>query len=348
MRATPEIIRLPVEDEWPHLPTSDPDWQESVVLAFQDIEQRLGGFIRIGHHPNRQHGNCTFGLVAPSLGYNRSSQEAPARPDDRAERSFSIDGFLTAEFGDGKSRWRAADADCELELEVSDLHPLYDTWALSGLTGGFRDNFAASHTEMGSGVQGRMRIGDREWQVNGFGYRDHSWGVRRMDAPESALSNFFWLVGTFGDDFTFALTEIVLRSGKRTKMGYLIKDGRFDLPDVADIVFLTEMDGLCTRGAKCRFDSAKLGAFEFEIEGFGNVLLGMEQRYLEFGMPGRVRWGERTGGAHLSTLFNARSGEARPPLLFGGSAQNGIYRRQDFPDVGLNSSGGGRPQTTAR
>ena len=67
-----------------------------------------------------------------------------------------------------------------------------------------------------------------------------------------------------------------------------------------------------------------------------NILLGMEQRYLEFGMPGVVRWGGRTGAAHLSTLFNARNGEARPPLLFGGSQDNGLYARQAFAAVGVS------------
>ena len=328
--ARPQVIRLPVADEWPHAAAPDADWQESVVLAFQDVTQAVGGFIRIGHHPNRGTGNCTFGVVSQAGGFNRSHQATPMRPGDRGERRFAIDGFLAAEFGDGYSRWAASDADCELDLEVTDLHPLYDTWALSGLTGGFRQNFAASHTEVAGRARGRLRIGDEHWAVEGFGYRDHSWGVRRMDDPESALANFFWLVGAFGEDFVFALVEIVLRRGKRTKMGFIIKDGAFDIPRVTDLSFVTELDGLCLRGARCRFETDRLGTFEFDVEGFGNVLLGMEQRYLEFGMPGVVRWGERAGGAHLSTLFNARNGEARPPLLFGGSQDNGLYARLQF------------------
>jgi hypothetical protein len=330
MTPEPVVIRLPVSDEWPHAPQADPDWQESVVLAFQDPSSRVGGFIRIGHHPNRGTGNCTFGVVDPMGGFNRSRQDVPMRADDRTAQGFAIDGFLTATFEDGRSRWRAADADCELDFEVRDLHPLYDTWALSGLTGGFRDNFAASHTEVAGRAKGRLRIGGRTYEIDGFGYRDHSWGVRRMDAPESALSNFFWLVGAFGEDFAFALVEIVLRSGKRTKMGFVLKDGEADIPRVRDLSFVTELDGLCMRGARCTFDTRKFGAFSFEVEGFGNVLLGMEQRYLEFGMPGRVLWEGRTGGAHLSTLFNARNGEGRPPLLFGGSQDNGLYERRPF------------------
>lgn len=329
----PEVILLPVEDEWPHPPTSDWDWQESVVLAFQDPAQRLGGFIRIGHHPNRGTGNCTFGIVSPDGGYNRSGQDIAMRAGDRFEHGFAIDGFLSADFDAGSSRWRASDRDCDIDLEVANLHPLYDTWALSGLAGAFRDKFAASHTEVAGRVKGSVRIGDSRWMLDGFGYRDHSWGVRHMDDPDSALANFFWLVGSFGEDFVFAVADVITAAGKRTNMGFVIKDGEFDLPEATDISFITELDGISMRGARCRFQTRRHGEFDFEIEGFGNVLLGMEQRYLECGMPGRVRWGDRVGGAHLSTLFNARGGLARPPILFGASQRNGLYRRMRFRDA---------------
>lgn len=330
MSPTPEIIRLPVTDEWPHPPGADPDWQESVVLTFQDSVGEVGGFIRIGHHPTRGTGNCTFGVVSPKLGFNRSRQGIAMRPGDRSERGFAIDGFLEARFEEGASRWCASDPDCDLDLEMTDFHPLYDTWALSGLTGGFRDKFAASHTEAAGRVRGRLRIGEREWEIDGFGYRDHSWGVRHMDDPDTALTHLLWLVGSFGPDFVFALVEVIARTGKRTQMGYVIRDGVADIPRITDLALEVEFDGLCTRGARCRFETQKFGALEFQVRTFGNIALGMERRYLEFGAPAVVTWGDRQGGAHLSTMFNARHGSERPTLLFGASLENGLYRRRPF------------------
>jgi hypothetical protein len=154
-------------------PEPDAHWQESVVLCFQDIEQGLGGFIRIGHHPNLGTGNCTFGVVAPGVGYNRSRIDVPMREGDRFANGFAIDGFLTATFDSATNRWTAEDRDCALDLHVENLHPHYDAWALSGLTGGFREKFAAMHTEVAGRVRGTMRIGDRTWTVDGFGHRDH-------------------------------------------------------------------------------------------------------------------------------------------------------------------------------
>ncbi len=337
MTPEPQIIVLPLEDEWPHAPGTDHDWQESVVLTFQDQASRTGGFIRIGHHPNRETGNCTFGVVSPDMGFNRTRQDVPMRPGDRSDHGFAIDGFLTAAFEQGASRWRAATPDCDLDLEMMDFLPLYDTWALSGLTGGFRDKFAASHTENAGRVRGRLRLADREWLIDGFGYRDHSWGVRHMDDPETALTHLLWLVGSFGEDFVFALVEVIARTGKRTKMGYIVKDGVFDIPRLVDLALEVEFDGLCTRGARCRFETQKLGTFDFAVTTFGNIALGMERRYLEFGAPAKVVCGDRTGGAHLSTMFNARHGTARPTLLFGSSLGNGLYARARFGDAAAPS-----------
>ena len=293
MIAAEDIVVLPVEDEWPHAPESDPHWQESVVLCFQDIEQGLGGFIRIGHHPNLGTGNCTFGVVAPGLGYNRSHIDVPMRAGDRFANGFSIDGFLTATFDSASNHWVAEDGDCALDLHVENLHPHYDAWALSGLTGGFREKFAAMHTEVAGRVRGTMRIGDRTWSLDGFGHRDHSWGVRKHDDPEAALATFFWLVGSFG----------------------------------------VTLDGMTMRDARVTFDASGLGTHTVELEGLGNVLLGMGGRYLEVGMPARGHWNGRTGGVHLSTMFNARGGTGQPPMLFGTSPANGLYRVQAFQDV---------------
>lgn len=328
-----DIIVLPVEDEWPHAPEADETWQESVVLCFQDIEKRLGGFIRLGHHPKRSIGNCTFGLVAPGGGYNRSRIDVPMREGDRFADGFAIDGFVKATFGPASSRWIAEDRDCALDLEVKNLHPHYDAWALAGLTGGFREKFAAMHTEVAGRVRGTMRIGNESWIIDGWGFRDHSWGVRKHDDPDAALATFFWLVGSFGPDFVFSMSESVTFSGKRNRTGFVIRDGTLARPVTQDARFGVTLDGMTMRDALVRFDAGALGEYSVALEGLGNVLLGMGGRYLEVGMPAIGRWNGRTGGVHLSTMFNARGGTGQPPMLFGTSSGNGLYLTRNFQDL---------------
>jgi hypothetical protein len=336
-----EIVELPVEDEWPHEPGPGPLWQESVVLTWQDISQSIGGFFRIGHHPNRGVGICTFGIVSgegPS--FNRSRPHIPITETDRFQGGFSIDGFLTARFAASSSRWTARDDDCGLDLEVVNVHPQYDTWALAGLTGPFRDKFASQHTEVAGKVTGSVRMGSRTWMIDGFAYRDHSWGVRNHDDPATQLANFVWLVGSFGPDLVIAACETATRSGGRFNTGFVIRDGVIERPVIRDICYVVEFDGLSMRGARCRIETPSLGTFDLDIEGFGNVLMGMqcepgrEDEYLEVGMPGRMRWNDRVGGVHVSTMLNARSANQAPALLFGASSQAGPYDRPRWSPSG--------------
>ncbi|MGD0867384.1 MAG: hypothetical protein ABSA49_17720, partial [Rhizomicrobium sp.] len=222
---------------------------------------------------------------------------------------------------------------CDLVFRVTDMHPQYDTWALSGLRNAFRDKFAANHTEVAGLVTGTVRLGNKTWTINGFAYRDHSWGVRDHSDPAAALANLVWLVGSFGKDLVICACETVSRSAKRFNIGFVIQNGEIDRPVLRDINFNVELDGISTRGARCLIETRKFGNFDIGIEGFGNVLMGMqaepghENDYLECGMPGLMRWGGREGGVHVSTMFNSRGASGPPALLFGASRRRGLYDR---------------------
>ncbi len=336
-----EIIELPVEDEWPHKPGPEPLWQESIVLTWQDIDQSIGGVIRLGQNPNRGVGICTFGIVENGgQCFNRTAADVVLKADDRFENGFSIDNFLRAEFAQESSRWTAHDRDCDFDLTVTNSHPLYDTWALSGLHNRFREKFASSHTEVAGLVEGRVRLGDRHWTIKGFGYRDHSWGVRDHNDPSAQLVNLFWLVGSFGRDFVICACETISASASRFSTGFVICNGEADRPVVRDIAFVVDADGISTRGAHCTIATKKFGEFDLDIDGFGTVIIGMQgnamqaHAYLECGAPGIMRSGGLRGGVHLSTMFNARNATAAPALLFGAAAEQGLYKARSWTPSG--------------
>jgi len=327
-----DIIELPVADEWPHRPGPEALWQESIVLTWQDVDQSIGGVIRIGQHPNRGLGICTFGIVEKSgIGFNHSLANIPLKATDRFETGFAIGDFLRVEFAKNDSRWVAHDKDCDFDLTVTNLHPLYDTWALVGLNNRFREKFAASHTEVAGLVRGTIRLGDKHWTINGYGYRDHSWGVRDHSDSSAQLVNLFWLVGSFGKDLVVCACETVSASGGRFNTGFVIRDGELDRPVVKDISFVVDADGISTRGGRCVLETNKFGVFDLQIDGIGNVVLGMQGEsadatsYFEIGMPSSMRWNGKTGGVHLSSMFNARGATRPPARLYGISLQQGLY-----------------------
>ena len=61
------------------------------------------------------------------------------------------------------------------------------------------EEFAKGHYEQLVAGTGTIRVGDEEWDVDGYGLRDHSWGPRYWQAPWY----YRWLTANFGDDFGF-------------------------------------------------------------------------------------------------------------------------------------------------
>ena len=61
------------------------------------------------------------------------------------------------------------------------------------------EEFAKGHYEQLVAGTGTIRVGDEEWEVDGFGLRDHSWGPRYWQAPWY----YRWLTANVGRDFGF-------------------------------------------------------------------------------------------------------------------------------------------------
>ncbi len=58
------------------------------------------------------------------------------------------------------------------------------------------EEFAKGHYEQLIAATGTIRVGEREWDIDGFGLRDHSWGPRYWQAPWY----YRWLTANFGDE----------------------------------------------------------------------------------------------------------------------------------------------------
>ena len=69
--------------------------------------------------------------------------------------------------------------------------------------------------------QGTIRVGDEEWDVDGFGLRDHSWGPRYWQAPWY----YRWLTANFGPTFGFMGSRIARKDGPGTRGGFVWDGG---------------------------------------------------------------------------------------------------------------------------
>jgi hypothetical protein len=328
------LVALPDDVELPHPPGDDPQWQESVVLGWADPAKNIGGFVRIGHQPNLGLTRSCFGVTArDGLSYARTAQDLPLAAGDRTKDTFFADGFQSATFGVRGSRWRASDAQVDLDLQVKDAHGPYDFWDLTGSRSETSRVMAANHIQAGGTFTGTVRVGDQPAeQVCGFTYRDHSWGPRHMDNPNADMYAGWWLVGAFGPDFSFGVGGARMRSGLDNVFGYVMKDGVVDTVRIEDASVVMAYDGLSNRGGAVTVVSQEFGRLRFEAEGYGNVWLELGKKHFEMAMPCTVRCGDRIGGGLIDTILNPRNGTERPTYVASGALANGLYRSRN----GLN------------
>jgi predicted secreted hydrolase len=81
--------------------------------------------------------------------------------------------------------------------------------------------FARGHYEQHMRVEGTIRVCDDEWNLDGFGLRDHSWGPRSWQSPKF----YRWLTCEFDEGFGFMGSQIVMQNGVELLSGFVFKDG---------------------------------------------------------------------------------------------------------------------------
>jgi hypothetical protein len=99
------------------------------------------------------------------------------------------------------------------------------------------EEFARGHYEQLVSASGSCRVGEQQWQLAGFGLRDHSWGPRTWQAPWY----YRWLTANFGAEFGFMGSRIARRDGEGTRGGF-VWDGARMIP-VHDFRISTGWEG---------------------------------------------------------------------------------------------------------
>jgi hypothetical protein len=93
------------------------------------------------------------------------------------------------------------------------------------------EEFAKGHYEQLVQAHGTMRVGDREWEINGHGLRDHSWGPRYWQAPWY----YRWLTANVDADFGFMASRVAKKDGPGTRGGFVWENGEMHYCDEVSI-----------------------------------------------------------------------------------------------------------------
>jgi hypothetical protein len=85
--------------------------------------------------------------------------------------------------------------------------------------------------------RGTIRVGDREWEIDGHGLRDHSWGPRYWQAPWY----YRWLTANVDQNFGFMASRVAKKDGPGTRGGFVWENGQMHYCD--DVSISTETRG---------------------------------------------------------------------------------------------------------
>lgn len=241
---------LQATDEFPHAPTPEPNFNESVYMNAFDPLRRMGGWMRLGNRVNEGYAELSVCLYLPD-GRIACQFQRPAITHNEA---FSAGGLsvevqaplqrLTMQYDgellviDDPNLLRAPK---RLFTEARKLraHVRWQHVGTSPVHGGvptdpaqqtlYGRDFSLGHFNQHTRVQGEIRIGDEVWPVDGCGWRDHSWGPRYW---QNILFDRLYMAN-FGPTRGLMLLKIANRDGAVRRGGVLQIDDRYE--DITDL-----------------------------------------------------------------------------------------------------------------
>lgn len=238
-------FRLEPSDEHMHALESAENFNESMYFNVYDPSTRIGGFFRLGNRANEGYAEMTTCLFLPDgrVGFMFG------RPRIADNDAFDAGGMrfdVIEPFEELRVSYRGPVALLSDPKAMSDPRQAFTEsphadavveLGYRGLVGAFggepvsddgspldedqSNGFARGHYEQHVGGRGVIAVGDEEWEVDGYGLRDHSWGPRFWQAPWY----YRWLTMNFGDDAGFMFSIVAARDGSRRVGGVVFEDG---------------------------------------------------------------------------------------------------------------------------
>lgn len=300
-----------------HEPSRDPSWQESVVFAWGDADRGVHSFWRLGQEPVGGAASSSFGVAtSDGLRFRHNVSGVPMTTDDRGPTHMAFEDKLRVDLD--TLTITIAFPDCEGELQFSDYLPMFDY--LKQVNESVRE--MGHHIEMPGRVTGRLRIGDRDFEIDGFGHRDRSWGERDWGRVRVTR----WWPCVFGPDLSLHLLTVVDETATVMKTGYVYRDGAMLRVRDVDCVVAIDTDGLSTRSASGRLvleDGETLDLSFTPDDSFVMFVRGFSAAEC----MGTVTLDGRVGVSHLEVCNNPTGGDNPIVVSVDSNNANGISRR---------------------
>lgn len=313
-----DIRLLEPDGDRTHDPLGDPSFQESSLIAWHDLKAGVGGFWRVSQEPVNGLTHSSFALFAPDgWRFRHNVQRVPIRPGDRGATHMSPGRELRLDLG--TMTITAAFPDCEARLVFEDFHPRWDFLELMGIK--LPEGHGGEHLEIAGAVTGRVRLGEREFMVDGLGHRDRSWGPRQWNTMRSTR----WWPSVFGKDLCVHMAAHVHVDGHHGVLGYVLRDGVPLRMSDADIAVTMDYDGIGARAAQARFRLPDGETVELSHQRRSGAILDV-CGFVAVESIGTARWGDRVGMSNVEVFSNALGGTRPPAFVLEADFGQGLRR----------------------
>ena len=308
---------LRAEDEYPHPPSAEPHFNESVYVNAFDWKSGIGGWTRIGNRVNEGRAEVAVCLYLPDgriacqflrpaitnnehfdaagLRYVVDTPLAAVTMTYRGELLLVDDPqlfrnpkklFTESARVDGEFAWRC--------VGISPVHggvpkdPADETM--------YGREFSLGHLYQHLAVSGEISIGGALHEFQGYGWRDHSWGPRHWQN----IRFHRLLTGVFDRDHAFVVLKVANTRASVRRYGMVLDAGQYD--PVLDFDLLSDWsEQQEPRRHRLRIRTTRQ---TLEIDGEVTSVAPLRNRRVEAGRElaiqiaeGYTRWrcGSRTG-----------------------------------------------------
>jgi hypothetical protein len=262
-------VRLDESDEYMHELGPEPNFNESMYINAFDPVQGVGGWFRMGNRANEGTAEMTVCLYLPpetrADGTAGTRQvgfmfKRPAIENNDALDAAGLTWTMVRPFEELRVDYVGKVVVLDEPEQMADpkaaftnnpyaeaeVHLTFTGKGRASMFGGEPDEphekpgeeFAKGHYEQLVVATGTLRVGDREWQIDGFGLRDHSWGPRYWQAPWY----YRWLTVNVDENFGFMASRVAKRDSDGSRGGFVWENGVMHLCDDVRISTVTRGD----------------------------------------------------------------------------------------------------------
>lgn len=247
--------RLEQSDEYTHAAGAEINFNESVYVNGWDQQRKFGVWMRLGNRVNEGFAEvsvCVYlpdGRLAcqfqrPSIDNNNAHsagglQYQVLKPFNSVAMGYSGELMVLDDLEllrDPKKMFKTAPrVTANIELTLTGVSPMHggEPTAANEDTMYGRD-FSLGHFNQHTHTTGTIQLGDTTLTLDGYGWRDHSWG------PRYWTNIYFYrlFIANFGADRGFMLLKRTDRQNVVHRQGVLLYDGHYE--EITDLDVITQ------------------------------------------------------------------------------------------------------------